>query len=114
MPSGASKGKTEAVEVLDKDQSRLNGRGVLTAIKNINTTKKSALCGVDATDQNAIDKKLIEIDSTPNKSLIVFTKKKNRSGISFVNDKSFKSATKLLQYGLTCIFNICCQITIFL
>ena len=43
---------------------------MLTAIKNINTTKKSALCGVDATDQNAIDKKLIEIDSTPNKSLI--------------------------------------------
>jgi enolase len=67
-PSGASTGKHEAVELRDGDKSRFNGRGVLKAVANVNKNIASAIIGMSATDQQAIDHKLIELDGTANKS----------------------------------------------
>jgi enolase len=68
VPSGASTGQHEAVELRDGDQSRYNGRGVLRAIANVNQEIAAAITGMPATDQAAIDDKLIKLDSTANKS----------------------------------------------
>ena len=68
VPSGASTGKYEAVELRDGDNSRFNGRGVLKAIANVNKHIATAIIGMPATDQAAIDHKLIELDGTTNKS----------------------------------------------
>ena len=68
VPSGASTGKYEAVELRDGDTSRFNGLGVLKAVTNINEHIAAAIIGMVATDQVAIDHKLIEIDGTANKS----------------------------------------------
>jgi len=68
VPSGASTGRYEAVELRDGDASRFNGRGVLKAVTNVNKHIASAIIGMAATEQEAIDHKLIELDGTPNKS----------------------------------------------
>ncbi len=68
VPSGASIGKYEAVELRDRDDSRFNGLGVLQAVANVNEHIASAIIGMSATDQAAIDHKLIELDGTANKS----------------------------------------------
>jgi len=68
VPSGASTGKYEAVELRDGDKSRFNGLGVLKAVKNVNTEIARAIMGMSVTDQSAIDRKMIELDGTPNKS----------------------------------------------
>jgi enolase len=68
VPSGASTGKHEAVELRDGDSSRFNGRGVLKAVANVNKDIAQALTGMPAEDQPAIDNKLIELDGTPDKS----------------------------------------------
>lgn len=68
VPSGASTGIFEALELRDKDASRLQGLGVRQAVENVNTEIRSALIGRDAADQRAIDDLLIELDGTPNKS----------------------------------------------
>ncbi len=68
VPSGASTGKYEAVELRDGDNSRFNGLGVLKAVNNVNQHIAAAITGMLATDQAAIDHKLIELDSTTNKS----------------------------------------------
>jgi enolase len=68
VPSGASTGKYEAVELRDRDDSRFNGMGVLQAITNVNKHIATAIIGMLATDQAAIDHKLIELDGTDNKS----------------------------------------------
>lgn len=68
VPSGASTGKYEAVELRDGDSSRFNGLGVLKAVTNVNKHIAPALIGMSATDQVAIDHKLIELDGTINKS----------------------------------------------
>ena len=68
VPSGASTGKYEAVELRDGDNSRFNGLGVLKAVANVNNHIAPAIIGMRATDQAAIDHKLVEIDGTPNKS----------------------------------------------
>ena len=68
VPSGASTGKYEAVELRDGDNSRFNGLGVLQAGANVNEHIASAIIGMSATDQAAIDHKLIELDGTANKS----------------------------------------------
>ena len=68
VPSGASTGKYEAVELRDGDGSRFGGLGVLKAVANVNQDIASALTGMLATDQAAIDHKLIELDGTANKS----------------------------------------------
>ncbi len=66
VPSGASTGKYEAVELRDGDNSRFNGRGVLKAVNNVNQHITTAIIGMPATDQAAIDHKLIELDGTAN------------------------------------------------
>ena len=68
VPSGASKGFYEAVELRDSDLKRLKGRGVLKAINNINNLISKKLIGSNVIDQNKIDELLISLDSTPNKS----------------------------------------------
>ncbi|MDG6772977.1 phosphopyruvate hydratase [Thiomicrorhabdus sp. ZW0627] len=66
-PSGASTGSREAIELRDGDKSKFGGKGVLTAVNNINTEIKSALIGKDATNQSDIDNTMIELDGTENK-----------------------------------------------
>lgn len=68
VPSGASTGAFEAVELRDGESARYLGKGVLTAVANINEIITPELLGVDATDQRAVDELLIELDGTPNKS----------------------------------------------
>lgn len=70
VPSGASTGVHEALELRDKDKSKWGGKGVLTAVKNVNETIGPALIkeGLDVTDQKAVDKFLNSLDGTPNKS----------------------------------------------
>ena len=67
VPSGASTGTKEAVELRDGDKTRYLGKGVRKAVENVNTTIASALTGLDADDQAAIDKRLIDLDGTENK-----------------------------------------------
>ncbi len=68
VPSGASTGVHEAVELRDNDQGVFMGKGVLQAIQNVNTTINEELQGYDVTEQNEIDNRLLEIDGTANKS----------------------------------------------
>ena len=68
VPSGASTGIFEACELRDGDKSRYMGKGVEIAVKNVNTEIAEAMIGMNALDQVAIDKMLIELDGTPNKS----------------------------------------------
>ncbi|MFC1983556.1 phosphopyruvate hydratase [Chloroflexota bacterium] len=70
VPSGASTGKYEAVELRDGDKSRFSGRGVLKAVANVNENITAAIIGMPATEQAAIDHKLIELDGTTNKSIL--------------------------------------------
>lgn len=67
-PSGASTGSREALELRDGDKSRYLGKGVLKAVANINETIKPLLIGADATDQRALDQKMLDEDGTDNKS----------------------------------------------
>ena len=67
VPSGASTGEHEAVELRDGDPKRYQGKGVLQAVANVNGEIKDALVGQDVTDQRAIDDKLIALDGTENK-----------------------------------------------
>ncbi len=67
VPSGASTGAFEAVELRDGDANRYKGKGVLKAVENVNTIVKPAIIGMDALNQPAIDKFLIDLDGTPNK-----------------------------------------------
>jgi enolase len=68
VPSGASTGKREAVELRDGDKARYNGKGVLKAVHNVINVIQPALKGFDAADQKSLDEKLIAVDGTPNKS----------------------------------------------
>ena len=68
VPSGASTGSKEALELRDGDNTRYLGKGVLKAVKNVNTTIKDKLIGMDVLDQELIDKTMIELDGTDNKS----------------------------------------------
>jgi enolase len=68
VPSGASTGEHEAVELRDGDKRRFLGRGVLKAVENVNGEIAEALVNFDAADQRAVDQKMIELDGTPNKS----------------------------------------------
>ncbi|MGB3380404.1 phosphopyruvate hydratase [Rhodanobacter sp. FW102-FHT14D06] len=67
VPSGASTGSREAVELRDGDKSRYGGKGVKNAVANVNGTIADALKGFDAADQKGLDAKLIALDGTPNK-----------------------------------------------
>ncbi len=68
VPSGASVGTKEAVELRDSDMQRYFGKGVLKAVENINTEIYEAVMGLDATEQNLIDQTLIDLDGSSNKS----------------------------------------------
>lgn len=68
VPSGASTGEREALELRDGDKSRFLGKGVLKAVENVNTELFEALVGFDVRDQNLIDKTMIELDGTKDKS----------------------------------------------
>ena len=68
VPSGASTGSREAIELRDGDQSRYLGKGVLRAVENLNTEISEALMGLDAQEQTFLDRTLIELDGTESKS----------------------------------------------
>ena len=68
VPSGASTGAHEAVELRDGDPNRYGGKGVLQAVKNVNGEIAGALRGTEADDQEAVDRHLIDLDGTPNKA----------------------------------------------
>ena len=68
VPSGASTGSREALELRDKDATRYGGKGVLRAVEHINTEISEAIMGLDAQEQSFIDKTLLDLDGTENKS----------------------------------------------
>ncbi len=68
VPSGASTGKREALELRDKRHKRYGGKGVSKAVANVKEAIKPAIVGMDASDQAGLDRRLIELDGTPNKS----------------------------------------------
>ncbi|MED4079011.1 phosphopyruvate hydratase, partial [Lysinibacillus fusiformis] len=67
VPSGASTGEHEAVELRDGDKSRYLGKGVVNAVNNVNEIIAPEIAGFDVTDQAGIDRAMIELDGTPNK-----------------------------------------------
>lgn len=70
VPSGASTGKREALELRDKRHKRYGGKGVSRAVSNVKETIAPAILGMDASDQASLDRRLIELDGTPNKSAL--------------------------------------------
>src|SRR5271157_3422241 len=67
VPSGASTGAHEAVELRDGDKKRYGGKGVLQAVESVNDEIYDALSGMDSEDQLLLDRTMIELDGTPNK-----------------------------------------------
>ena len=70
VPSGASVGRYEAIELRDNDKSRHGGKGTLLAVKNVNEKIRPALLGMDADNQRDIDEAMLKLDGTKNKSLL--------------------------------------------
>jgi len=68
VPSGASTGTNEALELRDGDRARYHGKGVLRAVENVNTVIRNEIIGMDVRDQRAIDLAMIDLDGTPDKS----------------------------------------------
>src|SRR3972149_5400020 len=68
VPSGASTGEHEAVELRDGDKARYGGKGVLKAVENVNGVIADQVIGMDATDQVGVDEMLLDLDGTPTKS----------------------------------------------
>jgi len=68
VPSGASTGSREAIELRDNDKARYGGKGVLKAVENINTEISEAVLGLDATEQAFLDRTLNDLDGTDNKA----------------------------------------------
>jgi enolase len=97
VPSGASTGKYEAVELRDGDKRRYNGLGVLKAVSNVNKLIAPALAGMPAADHDAIDQKLLQLDNTPNKSNLGANA---TLGVSLATVKAvaYSSATPLYRY----------------
>lgn len=94
VPSGASTGEKEAVELRDKDPKRYNGKGVLTAVENANEKLVPALIGMDVTDQRAIDQIMLEIDGTENKGNI------GANGMLAISLAAARTASKYLEQPL--------------
>src|SRR5437870_12450518 len=67
VPSGASTGAHEALELRDGDKPRYQGKGVQTAVRNVNETIAPELLGMEPADQVAVDRALLDLDGTPNK-----------------------------------------------
>ena len=70
VPSGASTGQKEAVELRDGDPTRYGGKGVLHAVENVNTRLAPAIVGMEVTEQRRIDQRMLDLDGTPNKSTL--------------------------------------------
>ena len=99
VPSGASTGSQEAAELRDKDRPEFNGQGVYSAVTNINTTIQKALIGKSVLEQSEIDKRLIELDGTENKSRL------GANAILAVSLASAHSASSFLGKELFQYFN---------
>ena len=95
VPSGASTGEHEAVELRDGDKSRYMGKGVTKAVENVNKEISSKICGMDATNQEKLDKTLIELDGTENKSRLGANA---ILGVSMAACKAAASSKKLSLY----------------
>ena len=95
VPSGASTGKYEAVELRDGDNSRYLGKGVKKAVNNVNTTIADAIIGLDAFNQKYIDNIMIELDGTPNKSNLGAN---SILGVSIAVAKAASNAKKIPLY----------------
>ncbi|WP_347259732.1 phosphopyruvate hydratase [Rudaea sp.] len=95
VPSGASTGSREAVELRDGDKARYLGKGVRNAVANVNTTIASALKGFDANDQKGLDAKLIALDGTPNKGKLGANA---LLGVSLANAHAAAASKKLPLY----------------
>src|SRR5256885_16950170 len=70
VPSGASTGKREAVELRDGDSQRYGGKGVQQAVRNVEETIAPEVDGMEATEQDAIDQRLLQLDATPHQSAL--------------------------------------------
>ena len=99
VPSGASTGSQEAAELRDRDRPEFNGQGVYSAVTNINTTIQKALIGKSVLEQSEIDKRLIELDGTENKSRL------GANAILAVSLASAHSASSFLGKELFQYFN---------
>ncbi len=99
IPSGASTGAHEAVELRDNDLSRFNGKGTLKAVENVNHSLRLVVCGMDAQDQENIDRVLIEADGSKNKGTLGAN---SLLGVSLsVAHANAKSCSKPLYANLT-------------
>ncbi|HET6351486.1 MAG TPA: phosphopyruvate hydratase [Coriobacteriia bacterium] len=96
VPSGASTGAFEAVELRDGDAGRYLGKGVTMAVENVNTTIAEELVGVDATDQRLVDSILLELDGTPNKGKLGANA---ILGVSLAAAKAAAESTELTLYS---------------
>ena len=92
VPSGASTGSKEAVELRDGDKTRYLGKGVRTAVDNVNTTIAQAVTGMDGADQAAVDKRLIDLDGTENKGRLGANA---LLGVSMANAHAMAASLKL-------------------
>jgi enolase len=92
VPSGASTGSKEAVELRDGDKTRYLGKGVRTAVGNVNTVIAKALTGMDAADQAGIDRRLIDLDGTDNKGRLGANA---LLGVSMANAHAMAASRKL-------------------
>jgi enolase len=95
VPSGASTGEHEAVELRDGDESRYGGKGVSRAVENVNGTISSALVGMDALDQVGVDRTMIRLDGTKNKGHLGANAV---LGVSLATAKAAAAATGLPLY----------------
>ncbi len=96
VPSGASTGSFEAVELRDGDSARYSGKGVLTAVANVNDIIGPELVGMDATDQRLVDMTLLSLDDTPNKSKLGANA---ILGVSLAVAKAAADSTQLTLYS---------------
>ncbi|HID30812.1 MAG TPA: phosphopyruvate hydratase, partial [Desulfobacterales bacterium] len=94
VPSGASTGKREALELRDKRHKRYGGKGVSRAVSNVKETIAPAILGMNASDQAGLDRLLIELDGTPNKSVL------GANAILGVSLAAARAAAKALQVPL--------------
>jgi enolase len=92
VPSGASTGTKEAVELRDGDKTRYLGKGVRTAVDNVNSTIAQAITGMDAADQAGLDKRLIDLDGTENKGRLGANA---LLGVSMANAHAMAASLKL-------------------
>ncbi len=106
VPSGASTGAREAIELRDGDSARYNGKGVLQAVANVNGEIAQALAGMSALDQAAVDQRMIELDGTENKgrlganAILGVSLAVAKAAAAHKNEPLFRSMTAVVDYEL--------------